>query len=145
MKTLYYSYSSYPPCYNMGFFILAEWVRERTWETCLGLSRRTSRSMWIWMWMWSPCLSASSALSRKYSNSFSSATQCCLVLCFWLDGPHTSWLESKLKWLKSEPAFRLQSRNRADNLGTKALFGTAAITDIFIVFSLLFDLHSALD
>lgn len=51
--------------------------------------------MWIWRWMWSPYLSASSALSRKYSNSFSSATQCCSGLCFLPDGQHTSWLESK--------------------------------------------------
>lgn len=135
--------SFYPSYYNMGFFILAEWVGERTWETCLGLNRRRSRCMWIWMW--SPCLSASSVLSRKYSNSFSSATQCCSVLCFLPDGPHTSWLESRMKLLKSEPAFWLQSRDRADNHGTQALFGTAAIIDIFIAFSLLYGLHSALD
>lgn len=94
-----------------GIFILAEWVGERTLETCLGLNRRTSHCMRIWMW--SPCLSGSSALSRKYSNSFSSATQCCLVLCFLPGGPHTSWLESKMEWLKSEPAFWQESRDGA--------------------------------
>lgn len=95
----------------MDVFILAEWVREQTWKTCLGLSRRTSRCIWIWMWMWSPCSSASFALSRKYSNSFSSATQCCSVLCSLPDGPRILWLESKMEWLKTAPAFWLQPRD----------------------------------